>query len=82
MSAAAAHGYVERELDAVDIQILKTTALAGEIVPKNIHQQRRLDRLELEGYLESAHQQPSEAGPAPSLVYRLTRKGQQAIERG
>ena len=79
--APSARGHVERELDAVDLQLLKTLAAAGEIIPKNIHQQRRLDRLDLEGYVASANQEPPEAGATPSLIYRLTHKGQRAIER-
>ena len=72
---------VERELDTTDIQLLKALAAAGEIIPKDIHQQRRLDRLDLEGYVESKHQGPSEPGGSSSWVYRLTRKGQRVLER-
>ena len=71
---------MERELDAVDLQLLKTAAAAGEIIPKNIHQQRRLDRLDLEGYVESAHQEPTETGATPLLIYRITPKGRRVIE--
>jgi predicted ArsR family transcriptional regulator len=72
---------MERELDAHDLQLLKAAAAAGQIVPKNIHQQRRLDRLDLEGYVESSrHEHADSEGPS-SWVYRLTRKGQRAVER-
>ncbi|HLK51113.1 MAG TPA: hypothetical protein VKT49_23385 [Bryobacteraceae bacterium] len=71
----------ERELDTIDLQLLRALAAAGETVPKDIHQQRRLDRLDLEGYVESRRQSPAEPGANPSWVYRLTRKGQRALER-
>ena len=80
-SATLVRGHVERELDAVDLQLLKTAAAAEEIISKNIHQQRRLDRLDLEGYVESAHQEPAAAGAAPLLIYRITPKGRRVIER-
>ena len=72
---------MERELDVLDIQLLHAAAAAGEIHPKNIHQQRRLDRLDLEGYVESARHVHRENGEAPSWVFRLTRKGQHAVQR-
>jgi hypothetical protein len=72
---------VERELDAVDLQLLRDAAAADEIIPKNINQQRRLDRLDLEGYVESAGHEPAEGGGHPVLTYRLTSKGRRAIER-
>lgn len=72
---------MERELDSVDIQLLKAAGGAGEIRPKNIHQQRRLDRLDLEGYVESSRHDSPEPGGFPSWVYRLTRKGQRTAER-
>jgi hypothetical protein len=72
---------MERELDAHDLQLLKAAAAAGQIVPKNIHQQRRLDRLDLEGYVESSRQGPAEGDSPSSWVYRLTRKGERAAER-
>ena len=74
-------GIIERELDAHDLHLLKAAAAAGQIVPKNIHQQRRLDRLDLEGYVESSrHVQSDSEGPS-SWIYRLTRKGQREVER-
>ena len=76
---APARGHVERELDANDLQLLRAAA-AGDILPKNIHQQRRLDRLDLEGYVESSHH-PAEAGGSPSWIYRLTPKGKRTLER-
>lgn len=72
---------MERELDAHDIQLLKTAATIGEVVPKTIHQQRRLDRLDQEGYVESARRDQSEGDAPSSWVYRLTRKGHKAVER-
>ena len=71
----------ERELDLVDIQLLHAAASAGEIHPKNIHQQRRLDRLDLEGYLEASRHGAAEPSEPPSWVFRLTRKGHRAVER-
>ena len=71
---------MERELDAVDLQLLRSAAAAGEMIPRNIDQQRRLDRLDLEGYVESAHHGPAEAGGHPALKYRLTAKGRRALE--
>ncbi len=79
--AASARGQVERELDAVDLQLLRTAAAAGEMSPKNIHQQRRLDRLDLEGYVESAHHELADGSGHAALTYRLTPKGRRAIER-
>jgi predicted ArsR family transcriptional regulator len=72
---------VERELDAVDLQLLRDAAAIGEIIPKNINRQRRLDRLDLEGYVESAAHEQAEGGSHPALTYRLTPKGRRAIER-
>lgn len=72
---------MERELDAVDLQLLRAADAVGEMTPKNIHQQRRLDRLDLEGYLESAHHEPAEGSGHSALTYRLTSKGRRAIER-
>lgn len=72
---------MERELDAVDLELLRSAAIAGQIIPRNIDQQRRLDRLDLEGYVESAHHQPAEAGGQPVLTYRLTSKGRRVLER-
>ena len=80
-SAGMARGQVERELDAIDLKLLKAVEAAGELVPKDIHQQRRLDRLELEGYLESARQGSSEPGASASWIYRLSWKGQRTLER-
>ena len=77
---APARGNVERELDAIDLQLLRAAAV-GDILPKNIHQQRRLDRLDLEGYVESTHHNVPEAGGSPSWIYRLTAKGRRALER-
>ena len=79
--SASDRGQVERELDVVDLQLLQAAAAAGEIIPKNIDQQRRLDRLDLEGYVESAHHEPAEGGGPAALKYRLTAKGRRAIER-
>jgi predicted ArsR family transcriptional regulator len=76
---APARGHVERELDANDLQLLRA-GVAGDILPKNIHQQRRLDRLDLEGYVESSHHSAG-AGGSPSWIYRLTAKGRRALER-
>ena len=70
---------MERELDAHDIQLLKTAVTFGEIVPKTIHQQRRLDRLDQEGYLESARREHTDGDAPSSWVYRLTRKGHKAV---
>ena len=72
---------VERELDVHDIQLLKAAATAGEVVPKTIHQQRRLDRLDQEGYVESARRDHSDGDATSSWVYRLTKKGHKAAER-
>jgi predicted ArsR family transcriptional regulator len=72
---------VERELDAVDIQLLRAVAAAREMIPENINQQRRLDRLDLEGYVESAHHEAAEGSGRPALAYRLTSKGRRAMER-
>jgi hypothetical protein len=72
---------VERELDPLDIKLLHAGADCGEIHPDSLHQQRRLDRLDLEGYVESSRREPPEPGVPPSWVYRLTHKGHHAIEQ-
>ena len=72
---------MERELDGLDMQLLRAVSEAGQFVPKNIHQQRRLDRLDLEGYVESERHSVAGADPHPTWIYRLKRKGQRAIER-
>ena len=73
---------LERELDAIDYRLLKDAEAAGEISPKNLQHQQRLDRLDLEGYVESARHDPAEPGGIPFWVYRLTSKGAQAVTRG
>jgi hypothetical protein len=69
---------VERELDALDIQLLKTGA-EGEIVPRTIDHRRRLDRLDLEGYVKLERHGSPAADDHRSWVYHLTRKGQRAV---
>ena len=69
---------VERELDAVDIHLLKTAGTAGEIVPRSIDHRRRLDRLDLEGYVKLERHGSHGADDHLSWIYRLTRKGQRA----
>lgn len=69
---------VERELDAVDLQLLKTAGAAGEIVPHSIDQRRRLDRMDLEGYVKLERHGSGAADDHRSWVYHLTRKGQRA----
>lgn len=65
---------VERDLDALDLQLLRTM-LTGELDPMNIALQRRLDRLELEGYVTSSRKDPTERNAYGALVYSLTEKG-------
>lgn len=72
---------VERELDPVDLQLLKTAGATGEIVPQNIHHRRRLDRLDLEGYVRLGRHGSAAADDHRSWVYHLTQKGRQAIGR-
>jgi len=79
--AARRVSVVERELDASDIQLLKAAATAGEVIPATIHQQRRLDRLDQEGYVESTRRDHAESDAPSCWVYRLTRKGHKAVER-
>jgi DNA-binding PadR family transcriptional regulator len=67
---------MERELDVVDMQLLRSMSDYGDIGPKNITDQRRLDRLELEGYVSSVrHDLPGLEAP-PAWIYRLTQKGE------
>lgn len=67
---------VERELDAADIRLLKTAGQAGEIVPRTIEHRRRLDRLDLEGYVKLERHGTGAAEDHLSWIYHLTRKGQ------
>ena len=71
---------MERPLDPQDIELLKAMAVLGEIAHKNIDQQQRLTRLEVEGYVESVrHDLPALNAP-PAWNYRLTDKGQAAVD--
>lgn len=72
---------MERELDAADIQLLKAAGQAGEIVPRTIDHRRRLDRLDLEGYVKLDHHGTAAAEDHHSWIYHLTRKGQRVAER-
>jgi DNA-binding PadR family transcriptional regulator len=70
---------VEPSLDRLDIQLLKTLAVLGEIGHKNIDQQQRLTRLEVEGYVESVRHDPPALNAPPAWNYRLTARGQAAL---
>ena len=66
---------MQLELDVQDIHLLKEIAELGDVSPKVFDQDRRLERLELEGYVSSVRQDPPRLNGAPTWVYRLTLKG-------
>ena len=69
---------MERELDPQDIQLLRSIAVLGDIGPNTLGPQRRLDFLELEGYVSSVRCDPPGLSAPPAWVYRLTNKGSAA----
>jgi hypothetical protein len=77
---------MQGELDPQDIQLLRRMAELGEIGPHALDDSRRLEQLEVEGYVLSVRcDQPGLAAP-PAWVYRLTSKGRaiaakQSLER-
>ena len=72
---------MEPELGELDIRLLQTLAAHGELGFPSIGDQRRLDRLELEGYVESVRNDSPRLNAPPSWIYRLTHKGTVAAER-
>ena len=67
---------MNRELDALDVHLLRTLLTDGALNPQDIHVQRRLDRLEMEGFVESHRVERQN----DSLTFGLTEKGQTAIK--
>lgn len=70
---------MDRELDAVDLRLLTTLAVQGEINPRDLDDQRRLNRLELEGYVALIRKAPPGLTAAPAWTYRLTSKGESVV---
>jgi hypothetical protein len=66
---------MQLHLDNQDIHLLKEIAELGDVSPKVFDQDRRLERLEFEGYLSSVRRDPPGLDAAPTWVYRLTQKG-------
>lgn len=60
------------------MRLLRGAAAGGEIIPRNFDQQWRLDRLDLEGYVQASPRDGAEPTEPAHWIYRLTRKGQQA----
>ena len=67
---------MNRELDALDVQLLRALLTDGELNPQEIHIQRRLDRLEMEGFVKSHRVERQN----DFLTFGLTEKGQTAIK--
>ena len=67
---------MDRDLDALDRQPLRAMQTHGELSAANLALQRRLDRLEMEGYAASARNHAMEAD---AWIYRITEKGFRAI---
>lgn len=72
---------VERELDSQDIQLLREMAVLGEIGRTLLDEQRRLDLLEVEGYVLSVRHDPPGLNAKPAWAYRLTPKGDTVAAR-
>ena len=71
---------MDRELDTVDIKLLKDMdANNGEIGHATLDQRRRLDRLEMEGFVTSVRHDPPGLDAPPTWVYRLASKGRAAL---
>ena len=66
---------MERELDPQDIRLLKEMAVLGEAGPSILEPHRRLELLEVEGYVSSVRRDPPGLNAPPAWVYRLTIKG-------
>jgi hypothetical protein len=67
---------MQLQLDSQDIHLLKEMAVLREVGPKVLDQGRRLERLEVEGYVSSVRRDPPGLDAPPVWVYRLTIKGQ------
>ena len=72
---------MELQLDTQDIHLLKEIAELGDVSPKVFDQDRRLERLEVEGYVSSVRQDPPGLDATPTWVYRLTLKGRAVATR-
>ena len=72
---------MERELDPRDIQLLKSMAVLGDLGRQAFGAERRLDLLEVEGYILSVRCDPPGLDAPPAWVYRLTTKGNAAAAR-
>lgn len=68
---------MERDLDALDVRLLRAMLNHGELSPTELAVQRRLDRLEVEGHVTSVPQDVPPLESALTWVYRLTEKGRQ-----
>jgi hypothetical protein len=66
---------MDLQLDTQDIHLLKEIAELGDVSPKVFDQDRRLERLELEGYVSSVRKDLPGLDATPTWVYRLTLKG-------
>lgn len=72
---------MQLQLDPQDIHLLKEMAVMGEVGPRVLDQERRLERLELEGYVSSVRRDPPGLDAPPAWVYRLTLKGRAIASR-
>src|SRR5690348_2067224 len=72
---------VQLQLDTQDIHLLTALAALGDASPQMFDQHRRLERLELEGYVSSVRQDPPRLDAAPTWVYRLTLNGRAVATR-
>jgi hypothetical protein len=66
---------MQLQLDNQDIHLLREIAELGDVSAKMFDQDRRLERLEFEGYVSSVCKDPPGLDAAPTWVYRLTLKG-------
>jgi hypothetical protein len=72
---------MQLELDPHDIHLLKEMAALGEIGHGVPDQNRRLERLQVEGYVSSVRRDPPGLDAPPAWVYRLTIKGRAIASR-
>jgi DNA-binding PadR family transcriptional regulator len=72
---------MQPQLDSQDVRLLKELEELGDVSPRVLDQDHRLERLELEGYVSSIRRDPPHSDAAPAWVYRLTIKGRAVASR-
>lgn len=68
------------DLDAHDARLLAQIRILGERGAKNTDEDRRLKRLQRDGYVTAIPHDPPGPGGAPAWNFRLTVKGMSAVQ--